>query len=312
MLGLNPASTMPNYTLGINAGAQQPTYRPGMANGGQNGSSQYSMINTRIPNPQSNDYDGPRGMDQVWQVVDDKNQFGDAAGASEEGYYAQQANRKQAGAEDDNSSIDDGQDSENEVNQEYYVSKKQRNDSFSADDPEEDGDDFFSKSRDNKNQTEGQANQGLAVDESGFAVLPANHKSNLKSSGKDKKSRKDSDAESNKPVVLTFVDMSKLKYLSRSMTSNNDRLSRKKQAVELPKNTNVSIAEAVNEEDSEGESPMLKNVAEDVGEQQKKKASTPQELALEVLNEIIDIVLEAEREAKTLESSEIVSNALLQ
>ena len=104
------------------------------------------------------------------------------------------------------------------------------------------------------------------MDESGFAVLPANHKSNLKSSGKDKKSRKDSDAESNKPVVLTFVDMSKLKYLSRSMTSNNDRLSRKKQAVELPKNTNVSIAEAVNEEDSEGESPMLKNVAEDVGE----------------------------------------------
>ena len=90
MLGLNPASTMPNYTLGINAGAQQPTYRPGMANGGQqfgNSTSQYSMINTRLPN-QSTDTDGPRGMDQVWQVVNDQNQFGDAAGAADEGYYA--------------------------------------------------------------------------------------------------------------------------------------------------------------------------------------------------------------------------------
>ena len=35
MLGLNPASTMPNYTLGINAGAGQPTYKPGAINGQQ-------------------------------------------------------------------------------------------------------------------------------------------------------------------------------------------------------------------------------------------------------------------------------------
>ena len=32
MMGLNPASTMPNYTLGVNAGAAQPTYKPGMNN----------------------------------------------------------------------------------------------------------------------------------------------------------------------------------------------------------------------------------------------------------------------------------------
>ena len=50
--------------------------------------------------------------------------------------------------------------------------------------------------------------------------------------------------------------MSKLKYLSRSMTTNiNDKLSRKKRTVELPKNTGVSIAEAVDEEDSEGDAP---------------------------------------------------------
>lgn len=33
MLGLNPASTMPNYTLGVNAGAGQPTYKPVAING---------------------------------------------------------------------------------------------------------------------------------------------------------------------------------------------------------------------------------------------------------------------------------------
>ena len=35
MLGLNPASTMPNYTLGVNAGAGQPTYKPVAINGQQ-------------------------------------------------------------------------------------------------------------------------------------------------------------------------------------------------------------------------------------------------------------------------------------
>ena len=98
------------------------------------------------------------------------------------------------------------------------------------------------------------------------------------------------------------------------MTSNNDKLRRKKQVIELPKNTNVSITEALNEDDSEGDTPQKTGADEEdeTEEQKKKKASTPQDLALEVLNEIIDIVLEAEREANTLESSEIVSNALLQ
>ena len=60
--------------------------------------------------------------------------------------------------------------------------------------------------------------------------------------------------------------MSKLKYLSRSMNTTNDKLSRKKQVVELPKNTGVSIAEAVNEEDSEGETPTKVNDAEEEDE----------------------------------------------
>ena len=75
MLGLNPASTMPNYTLGMNAGAAQPTYKNnGVGRQGANRNpqsiinGQYSMFNSRLPN-QSNDIDGPRGNDQVWQVV---------------------------------------------------------------------------------------------------------------------------------------------------------------------------------------------------------------------------------------------------
>ena len=51
--------------------------------------------------------------------------------------------------------------------------------------------------------------------------------------------------------MLTFVDMSKLKYLSRSVNANS-KLSRKKAApVVIPKNTSSAIVEAASEEDSD-------------------------------------------------------------
>ena len=54
--------------------------------------------------------------------------------------------------------------------------------------------------------------------------------------------------------MLTFVDMSRLKYLSKSVTSGN-KLSRKKTtAVEIPKTTGTAIEEALSEDDSD-ESP---------------------------------------------------------
>ena len=56
--------------------------------------------------------------------------------------------------------------------------------------------------------------------------------------------------------MLTFVDMSKLKYLSRSMNTNNDKLSRKNKVVELPMNTGAAILEAASEEDSDRETPV--------------------------------------------------------
>ena len=89
--------------------------------------------------------------------------------------------------------------------------------------------------------------------------------------------------------------MSKLKYLSRSVNTSNDKLSKKKhQIVELPKNTDVSIVEAPNEEDSDGETPTK---LEDEQSQSAKKKTTPQDFALEVINELIDIVLESAGEA---------------
>lgn len=67
---------------------------------------------------------------------------------------------------------------------------------------------------------------------------------NQSSSSKKRKEKKD-------PQVLTFVDMSKLKYLSRSVAQDDAKLKRKK--IELPKNVNTAIIEAASEEDSEGD-----------------------------------------------------------
>jgi hypothetical protein len=52
--------------------------------------------------------------------------------------------------------------------------------------------------------------------------------------------------------------MSKLKYLSRSVTQDDAKLKRKK--IELPKNVNTAIIEAASEEDSDGENSASENV----------------------------------------------------
>ena len=88
--------------------------------------------------------------------------------------------------------------------------------------------------------------------------------------------------------MLTFVDMSKLKYLSRSVNANS-KLSRKKAVpVVLPKNTSSAIVEAASEEDSD-ESPTKVPVEED----SPSIPETGRDFALEVLNELIDIVFES-------------------
>jgi hypothetical protein len=101
--------------------------------------------------------------------------------------------------------------------------------------------------------------------------------------------------------VLTFVDMSKLKYLSRSVTASG-KLSRKKHTA-LPKNINSAIIEAASEEDSDGENPTPDKAVTPAILQ------TPKDFAVEVLNELIGIVLESAGEGYSA-SDQIASNSL--
>ena len=105
------------------------------------------------------------------------------------------------------------------------------------------------------------------------------------------------------PQVLTFVDMSKLKYLSRSVAQDDSKLKRKK--IELPKNVNTAIIEAASEEDSDGENSAPENNIP------RQVTQTPKDFAVEVLNELIDIVLESAGDGKS-DSNQIASNSLLQ
>lgn len=57
--------------------------------------------------------------------------------------------------------------------------------------------------------------------------------------------------------MLTFVDMSRLQYLSKSVSSDTKFL--RKRQVDIPVNTGMAIAEASSEEDDEEESPTKIN-----------------------------------------------------
>ena len=90
--------------------------------------------------------------------------------------------------------------------------------------------------------------------------------------------------------------MSKLKYLSRSVSSNS-KLSRKKPSVvQIPKNTNMAIAEAANEDDEDEMASPEKGTMISTTDQTaatSSQAKNPQELAHEILNELVDLVLES-------------------
>ena len=130
----------------------------------------------------------------------------------------------------------------------------------------------------------------------GFALMPSKQPSN-------QKKRKEEQA-----PVLTFVDMSKLKYLSRSVSSGN-KLSRKKEnQVQIPKNTSTAIVEAMNEEEEDEATPTQIPIVTD---KELSETKTPQAMALDIINELVDLVLESAGEAKPGEDK-IVTNQLLQ
>ena len=70
--------------------------------------------------------------------------------------------------------------------------------------------------------------------------------------------------------------------------------------------------EADSEDDSDEQSTEKLDGKKQFKAGDKEEKSSPQDFAIEVINELIDIVLESAGEVKTLESSEIVNNALLQ
>jgi len=108
------------------------------------------------------------------------------------------------------------------------------------------------------------------------------------------------------PQVLTFVDMSKLKYLSKSVSSNS-RLEKVKPAQKMPKDTNVAIIEDANEEDEDESVANKPEIADFI------KTKNPKDLALGIINELIDIVLESAGDANDISSSSgIVTNQLIQ
>lgn len=99
--------------------------------------------------------------------------------------------------------------------------------------------------------------------------------------------------------------MSKLNYLPKSMRSSSRHLKPTK-AVEIPENTSRPIIEDESEENEEDgdEEP----VAEISPQQLDTEPKTSNDIALEVFNEILDIVFEAETENT---EAQIVNNSML-
>ena len=135
-LGLDPASTMPNYSVIKGAGQAQPTYNnTNMMAGGRNPQSisdgTYQMKNTRFANQDAN-RDAPTGIDQVWQVIDNANDKATGNGTSERRMMSTFQERGTALAPaamspENASDIED----DDEINEEYFLTRKGRRDSFS-------------------------------------------------------------------------------------------------------------------------------------------------------------------------------------
>ena len=125
------------------------------------------------------------------------------------------------------------------------------------------------------------------TDKDGFAVIKQ------PSSGK-KRREEDSDQTN----VLTFVDMSKLRYLSRSVNAGH-KLERK---VELPSHIGNAIEEAPSEEDSDDNSDKVKPDL---------PPKTSKDVATEIINELLGIVFDSATDTAAA-SGQIASNTLIQ
>lgn len=93
--------------------------------------------------------------------------------------------------------------------------------------------------------------------------------------------------------VLTFVDMSALSYLSKSV-SNSDafkKINHAHKQVVIPENTKAAIVEDVSEEDYNSEDEDAANEEDKAGEE---KDLTVQEVVNEFIDQMLNVIFEAD------------------
>ena len=90
--------------------------------------------------------------------------------------------------------------------------------------------------------------------------------------------------------VLTFVDMSHLSYLSKSVSTSNAFMKKQHdlKPVVIPKDTKAAIEEDISEEDYDSEEAKEPEPVEDT-----KKDMTVQEVAIELFDQILNVIFEA-------------------
>lgn len=120
---------------------------------------------------------------------------------------------------------------------------------------------------------------------SGFAMT--------KQESQNQRKRKDQQQKQAQSQILTFVDMSKLGYLAKPSHGHSNSV-KKVKTVELPESTSKPILEDADEEENEDEESTAKIETGPV--------KTALDLALEVLNEILDIVVESTETVDTVAS----------
>ena len=107
---------------------------------------------------------------------------------------------------------------------------------------------------------------------------------------------------------MTFVDMSALSYLSKSVSNNNAFMKKQheQKPVVIPQNTKAAIEENVSEEDYDSEEAK----SEPERAPDTKKDMTVQEVALELFEQILNVIFEA-HDPTHIYKYDIIDNQLL-
>ena len=109
--------------------------------------------------------------------------------------------------------------------------------------------------------------------------------------------------------VLTFVDMSHLGYLSRSVKNESVLTRHTKQKKALPRNTESAIIEDEIEDSSDGEETKKNSLA--LSKTESQIFSEQSDFARTLIDEILTIVVESADHNAVIEQNEIITNSLI-